>query len=477
MARPTEGFKTSPDPRTEIIYVRFTHKQRRYNLSTGTRDSIEAQEEAARLYSAVVSGQWQPGVVGVRPGTPLDEVAAEWLADLEGSLDPETITTYGIYVTAHWMPFFSSIDQINSQTGAAYRDYRLLHVKARTVRKELSALRSLISWCKRKNYLSEKPVIESPPSKAVGTPDRKRPHKTKPIELDEKVAEAIIDALPEFSKGGPTSAPFPIKARVRVAWETGLRPATLDEICVPEHYQKGAEFLIITDEIDKARYGRDVPLTEPARNALDSILPNEGLIFGRHDYRRYLKQAARDAGLPEHIAKQVSPYDFRHARGTFLTETSGNLPGVAYLLGHLKTTTTDIYVHPSKRAAKDALAAASKKTKNQDSGRILAAPRETCTSSKGSCLSHTNAKKPADPKTCGQCEDRDLNPDSHNGHWNLNPARLPVPPPSRGSEWLPRNIGWGQEIARVWRDPAPVNDEGSGMPSPRFAADARHGTV
>lgn len=47
-----------------------------------------------------------------------------------------------------------------------------------------------------------------------------------------------------------------MRQRFVIAFETALRPETLDRLSVPEHYVRGAATLTITDEIDKARFGR-----------------------------------------------------------------------------------------------------------------------------------------------------------------------------------------------------------------------------
>lgn len=54
-------------------------------------------------------------------------------------------------------------------------------------------------------------------------------------------------------------------------------------------------------------------------------------------------------------ASKVKPYDFRHSVATELTERSGNLLGVGYLLGHRHVTTTNQYVHARRRAAESVL--------------------------------------------------------------------------------------------------------------------------
>jgi hypothetical protein len=93
-----------------------------------------------------------------------------------------------------------------------------------------------------------------------------------------------IDQQDEFEKA--------LAELIVVAYETALRPATVDALSVPQHYTKGAASLTITYEIDKARYGSSLPLSDEARAALDAVVHERGLIFGCHDYDDQLKKAA-----------------------------------------------------------------------------------------------------------------------------------------------------------------------------------------
>jgi integrase len=147
---------------------------------------------------------------------------------------------------------------------------------------------------------------------------------------------------------------FAVRPRFVVAYETGLRPATLDAISIPEDWKIGASTLRIDEEDDKARFGRTVTLTETARLALEQTVAElgitRGIIFGRHDYRVYL----RDAGL-DGVAR-LAAYDFRHARATHQLDRGASLSGVAFQHGHTQLTTTAKYTHPTKRAGDAALA-------------------------------------------------------------------------------------------------------------------------
>ena len=111
--------------------------------------------------------------------------------------------------------------------------------------------------------------------------------------------------------------------------------------------------LVITDDIDKVRFGRELPLTDVARVALESACAGNGPIFGDRNYRDQLKKAAARV-LPPEKAKTFTGYDLRHARATQWAET-GNLVGVAYLLGHKQVTTTNKYARPNWAAAKRVL--------------------------------------------------------------------------------------------------------------------------
>src|SRR5690606_17190467 len=120
----------------------------------------------------------------------------------------------------------------------------------------------------------------------------------------------VIAALPQWTRPRGDAPSFAVRARFVVAWETALRPATLDALSVPEHYSRGADSLQISDEIDKARFGRVLPLTDAARAALDGVCRSGhvGLIFGCHDYRWQLAKAALSV-LPPSKARTFTGYD------------------------------------------------------------------------------------------------------------------------------------------------------------------------
>jgi hypothetical protein len=135
---------------------------------------------------------------------------------------------------------------------------------------------------------------------------------------------------------------------LELEYETGLRPETI--ACITWEDWEGSG-LRIRAEIDKARFARVVPLSDRAREILSALQSPgaTGPFFDRHDYRPYIAAACEAAGQP-----RISPYDLRHNRGTHLAER-GNLPAVAFSLGHRRATATGIHVHPGRRAAEQML--------------------------------------------------------------------------------------------------------------------------
>jgi integrase len=323
--------------RRGVAHVRFTHEKKRYELSTGKKVEGEAVRRAAELYADVVSGRWRPVVGG--SAALLVDLIPNWLDAFESENDEETAETYGGYAK-RWPLFFGpTLGHVTHASGADYKRKRLREVTASSVRKELSALRGFLAWCVEQSLLETAPVIAGVPKKATGT--RVGKARPKAIPLTPAQVESLLAALPEGL----------VRNRYTVMYETGLRPATISAISVPQSYSRGAAFLVVADEDDKNRYGRRIPLTRRARRALDASATCEGLVFGDHNHRHLWRKAVAAAGLPEGLV----PYDLRHARFQHLVDAGQPLSGIAYLGGHLLITTLNQYVRASQRACEEML--------------------------------------------------------------------------------------------------------------------------
>ncbi len=302
--------------------------------------------------------------------TAFNLVAAEWLAHAEPQLRG-AFKTYKLYVKTHFAPFFQTIGGFTDEMCSRYVSHRLRSVQRSTLQKELSALRWLGDWCEEQKIMTRAPRVPKPRRGAVGTrhwPDRR----SGSAEFARDEIELVMAALPEWSESKRV-ARFPIRSRFVVAMETGLRPSTLDRLEAPTDYAHGATVLRLRDEADKNFYGRELPLTERARAALDSVCPKSGLIFGRHDYRDALGRAAAVA-LPPNRAEEFTAYVLRHARLTEFAET-GNLVGAAFLAGHRQVTTINRYAKPNRRAAELVLKAVEKRADPTLAAPPLPAPR------------------------------------------------------------------------------------------------------
>lgn len=330
--------------RGQYWHVRFRHEKRRYHISTGETDRERAGAAAAQVYADVTQGRRRHAIAARFALAPLKESVAEWLASIEGVLDEKTVGTYTGYAT-RWLGRWSRLDE--AAHPAALGDYvteRLRAGLAKSLRKELSALFGYFGWCEQQGLLAEVPKRPTIRKTVRGT--RVGKQREKAPDYSPEQIQAALDALPEL--GGKFGNRFPLRARFIVAYETGLRPATLDTLTWG-HLMGGA--LRIDDEHDKARFGRQVPLSTRAADALRALYGSHkdsaALIFGRHDYRPALAKAAAAAGIPT-----LAPYDFRHNRATHLMDAGAAMTGVAYLLGHRQLTTTNRYAKSNERSAR-----------------------------------------------------------------------------------------------------------------------------
>lgn len=361
MGRHAQGWTCKP--RGEYFHVRFRHAGRRYSISTGETDPAGAREAAARIYAEVVAGRRRRVGGALRSKLHLDQLFAEWIAACHGVLDVATIYTYEHTYVPRFIRFFKTFDAIDDATIDEYGRSRLREILKKTVYKELGALRGFLRWCKQENYLEVLPTFPEYPKTTKGKRSGKQ--RAKANELSEEQVIVAIGAMPILSsrvahrklpKGDPLRRPFVVRPRFIVAYETGLRPATLDELELGTDWTRGARELRIDDDDDKARFGRTVTLTDTAVAALEmtvkllDLQPGDKL-FGKHRYETHLERAGKAAGV-----KKLAAYDFRHAVSTHMADRGAPLGGIAYQDGHTQLTTTSKYAHPTRRAGEAALA-------------------------------------------------------------------------------------------------------------------------
>ena len=343
MARRTQGWKLRW--RGGVGYARFSHDGARYEESTGESDPRKAAKRAAEIYARIVTGKHHAGRA-LSPRLPLDELVARWILSISGSeVRANTAKLYELHMRAHIIDFFGTLDRMTRAQIGNYQRERLRVVMRSTLRKERHTIASFMAWGKEQGLVDQDFEMPALP-KGGGT--RATTRAPEAVALAPAQVEAFLAALPEMSRGKiRQSKRFVVRNRFIVAWETGLRPITIDQLSMPEHFTLGIAELRIADEIDKNRFGRTVAISARARAALEASAAGPGLIFGRHDHRLYVAAAAAEAGLP----KGFYPYALKHNAMTAWAEDGDSPMAVAYMVGHKRITTTAGYMRLRKDAA------------------------------------------------------------------------------------------------------------------------------
>ncbi len=338
-----------------LAYVRFsirdplTGKTLRPEIPTGERDPKQAHARASALYSEAIAGRLAITPSARTSTSPLLDLVADWLEALKQTYPASTVKCYREY-SYKWLARWRTLGDVTTLAVADYTRDGLTRAMTKTIRKELAALLgNFFSWAIEQGHASEAPVrpvrlLKKSTGKRTGTQRVNR------VEATPRQVARFIDAIPEYA-GQCDGNRWRARDAVRVMYETGLRPSTVARLSVPEHWAPGRTTLLIDDASDKARFGRELPLSKGAIEALTRSAPVAGVFFGRHDYRYLFAAAVEASGAPEGF----SLYDVRHMRGQHLVDAGAPITGVAYLLGHKRLTTTNIYVRASQKEAARAL--------------------------------------------------------------------------------------------------------------------------
>lgn len=367
MARRARPFTVRP--RNGIAWFDATIAGTRHRESLGvpyperpTADELRRVQEAARAaFARLVGGRTLGAHARIATDARLDELVGDWLDAITTATNARSVATLRVY-GGHWCEWAESLadartplERLVADDGPrAYALHRLSRVLRKTVRKELTALRAWLEWCEARGYLASLPPRPALPRGETGV--RSGPQRARPVRITPDEARAILAALPEWSSDGARGEPFRVRAFFAFAWETGLRPSTIERLEVPANWSRGARELVLRDADDKARFGRELPLSAEAVAILEAVALKAGAIFGRHDRRRWIKAAGR-AVLSGERAKRFAAYDLRHGRIADMLAASSDLAATAYLAGHRQLTTTNAYLEGSLRGARRLVAA------------------------------------------------------------------------------------------------------------------------
>jgi hypothetical protein len=241
-----------------------------------------AREAGAKRYAQIIEGRTLAPHQRIKTTHTLSEMFAVFLDAIETPTNKKSVNTKRGHArnllawakndpeSDRWInDSRTPLDRLTCDAGPMdYGMYRLGNVLRKTVRKELVTLFEFLRWAKRKTYLADLPPRPELPKGETGV--RVGPQRAKPVHVNAEQMEAIITDLPEWSigrrsKGEPRDR-FRVRAPIELRWETGLRQATIDRLEVPRNYFKGGTHMVLEDADDKARFGRELPLSARERD-------------------------------------------------------------------------------------------------------------------------------------------------------------------------------------------------------------------
>lgn len=347
------------DENTQRWRCRFTHEKRRYEFSNSAlkqQQQAEAARWSATMVADVLAGRWGKPIQGSDPHAKLSQVGAAYLLEKSGGeISAETAELRKMHLATHLVPSFPRLSDVTRSSLASYQARRLKEVTYETVKKELSTLRQVLLFAQTHGWISEIPKFPDRPGKSKGT-RHKHGSTGHTSGVTVAMVQAMLPYLPEFSRRSRLDGRrWPIRGLVEILYESGLRPGFWFRFRVGTHWKRGWSTLKITADVDKNRWGREVPLTPRAIEILESLPYDEsGRMFDDRDFRSTIRKAAAKV-MPPELARRFHLNDLRHIRTTEMTST-GNLLGTQFLVGHLRVTTTNRYVHASMADAEKVVA-------------------------------------------------------------------------------------------------------------------------
>jgi len=138
--------------------------------------------------------------------------------------------------------------------------------------------------------------------------------------LERAQVDELLAALPsrdQHPKG------WPVREYYQVMWTYGARAGLLQRLHWDDVDFK-AGVLLVRSAADKKKYGRELPLQDPATGALKALAPGVGLVFGRKRWMTHgteLTLGCTTADLP-----RITGHEIRHSRSTHLCSNSKDLP-------------------------------------------------------------------------------------------------------------------------------------------------------
>lgn len=339
----------------------------RLQKSTGQRETEAALRVAWTLYREYMADAEAGRLTNIAPSQSgeIGELGKSWLKSSgKDARDSETGRGYRSNIKTLEAHFPNGIRSVTTKAGIAFRDCRMGEVCRNSVVKELRILRSLLAFAQEKGLIASIPGIPSPPKGKKGTPTGQG-RKAPPL-----LAQDVEDILALIPKAAARSK-FPLQALCTLLWETGLRPLLWLRVRPSVHLRKKG-VLHITEDIDKNKWERDIPLSRRAQAAIKAVLVwtekqnrnPSGLLFPNGKGKPHahvpltsgttganiLKDATLVAIGDETKAEDAQASMFRSARITHweiygTEEEPGPMPKMTlmYMVGHKSINTSNDY--------------------------------------------------------------------------------------------------------------------------------------
>ena len=224
---------------------------------------------------------------------------------------------------------------------------------SRTIARRIAALRRYFVWALRRG------MISADPTASISTPAAKG---RLPRPLDEATAAALVSIEDENADEWRRARD---RAVLEILYGSGTRAS---EVCglTLQSVSSDRQTLRVMGKGSKERI---VPMSEPARDAMERWLACRGEVIGdrsgahlfltargnpigRRDVARIIDDACERASL----AGGTHPHALRHSFATHLMNHGADTRSIQELLGHSNASTTQRYTHVSKEKLRAAYA-------------------------------------------------------------------------------------------------------------------------
>jgi integrase len=324
-----------------VYWYEFTFQGERIQKSTGLRNKTSALRAEAIRKAELAEGR---AGIRARKATSLFDnfVHDEFLpwCKSEHQAHPNTYIRYEVSAKA-LLPFFGRhrLEAISAGLVEKFKVSRSAVISAAGTNRDLAALRMMLNYAKRQQYIDRNPVsdvkflTEGPGNMRIVSHEEQLRYLSAASPLVHDVALLIV--------------------------ETGMRPEEVfrlqaEDLILPQRYLK-----VVKGKTRLAR--RNILLTGAAIEVLKGRLAKAKgpyLYPHRYDPNRPLDnidrghhKAVKDAGIKPNFRL----YDYRHTFGSRSAMAGVDLATLKELMGHTSITTTLRYVHPTPEHKRKAM--------------------------------------------------------------------------------------------------------------------------